>query len=306
MIGIPFQQVANQYNLKTAQGVAYGLIGGYAVTFLDGLACHRIMITTRFATPSQKDNLMDIINAQDLKGLYNVRKLQVAKKVIHIAFKGIPETMDKIPAFIDWFFPLLEQNGASKANLCIQCQEIIDDAEAKWVLRDGAVAFRMHETCAQELRESIKTDCATKEGSVKKGIAGAVLGALGGALVWATAQYINFYAPVAGIVIGWLAVFMYGKLGGKRSFARYPAVIASTLAGIALGVFLGELPDLLLLGAGWNALGVFFQAMEENYAFMSGIWSNLSMGMVFAGTGIYLSLRSDARKNTEYTVTDLD
>ncbi|MBQ2383743.1 MAG: four helix bundle protein, partial [Oscillospiraceae bacterium] len=40
----------------------------------------RIMITTRFENPADKDLLMDLINAQDLSGQYGIRKLQIAKK----------------------------------------------------------------------------------------------------------------------------------------------------------------------------------------------------------------------------------
>ena len=309
MIGIPFQQVANQYGLNTSQGVAYGTIQGYPVTFLDGAGCHRIMVTTRFATPSQKDNLMDIINAQDLKGLYNIRKLQIAKKVIHIVFKGVPSTMDKVPAFVEWFFPLLEENGASKQDVCIQCQEPLDDADAQWVLRDGAVAFRMHKSCAEELKESvaaINAKTATPDGSIGKGILGAAIGALIGSLLWLVMQYINFFGPVASIFAGWLAVYMYGKLGGKKCAARLPVVVVVTALSVVFGIILAEIPGLVELGAGWNVLHIFFQTMRENYAFMTGIWSNFSMGLIFGGMGIYLSIKNDARKTDTFIVTNLE
>ena len=308
MIGVPFQQVANQYNLTTSQGVAYGTILGYPVTFLDGMGCHRIMITTRFLTPSQKDALMDIVNAQDLKGLYNIRKLQIAKKVVYIMFRGVPETMEKIPAFIDWFFPLLEENGATKASVCPQCMEPMEDEDAQWVLRDGAVAFRMHKHCADELKASVNASnktAATVNGSVGKGIAGAALGALAGMLLWAVMQYINFFAPFAGIAAGWLTVFLYGKLGGKKSIVRLPVVAAATALAVIFGVVLAEIPGLVELGAGWNVLSVFFQTMKENYAFMSGIWGNLSMGLLLGAMGIYLSVKSDSRKTDTFVVTDL-
>lgn len=308
MIGVPFQQLADQYDLTTSQGVAFGTIQGYPVTFLDGAGCHRIMITTRFMTPSQKDTLMDIINGQDLKGLYNIRKLQIAKKVVHVMFKGVPETLDKIPAFIDWFFPLMEQNGATKANVCPQCMEPMDDDDAQWVLRDGAVAFRMHRNCADELKESvavINKKTAGTDASVGKGIAGAALGALAGGLLWAVLQYINFFAPIAGVAAGWLTVFLYGRLGGKKGIVRLPVVILATALAVALGVVLAEIPGLIQLGAGWNVLAVFFKTMEENYAFMSGIWGNLSMGLILGGMGIYLSVKSDSRKNDTFVVTDL-
>ncbi len=308
MIGVPFLQVAQQFGLKYEQGVAYGILRDYPVTFLDGTGCHRIMITTRFMTPSQKDTLMDIINAQDLKGLYNIRKLQIAKKVIHIVFRGVPDTLEKVPSFVDWFFPLLEQNGATKATICPQCMELMAEDEVQWVLRDGAVAFRMHKHCAVDLKQSIAAgskSVAEEDRTLGKGIAGAALGALAGAVLWFLLQLINFFAPMAGAVTGWLVLFLYNKLGGSKGFARLPVLILASAVGIALGVVLAEIPTLVQLGAGWNVLGVFIHTMQTNYAFMSGIWGNLSMGLIFGGIGLYISLKSEARKTDEYVVTDL-
>lgn len=306
MIGMLFQQVANGYGLKTSQGVAYGTIHGYPVTFLDGVGCHRIMVTTRFATPSQKDNLMDIVNAQDLKNLYGLRALQIAKKVIHIKFRNSADIQDKVKAFVDWFFPLLEQNGASKANICPQCQEIINDEDAQWVLRDGAVAFRMHKTCADELKATLTPGSKKDpEGCLFKGIGGALLAMLAGGLLWGILQYFNFYAPIAGLITGWLSVFLYHKLNGQNGPAQYPVAIICTVLGVLLGVFLAEVPALLQQGAGWNFVGRFFEYMQTNYGFMSGIWGNISMGLLLGALGLFFSFKSAARKNADYTVSDL-
>lgn len=306
MIGMLFQQVANQYGLKTSQGVAYGTLQGYPVTFLDGIGCHRIMITTRFATPSQKDALMDIVNAQDLKNLYNLKTLQIAKKVIHIKFRQGADIMDRVSAFVEWFFPLLEQNGASKATICPQCQETIADEEAQWILRDGAVAFRVHKHCADELKESLANSSGSSSGSTVKAIGGALLGALGGCLLWVILQYFDFYAPAAGLVCGWLSVFLCKKWGGRTGFVQYPIVIVCSVLGICLGVVLAEVPALLQLGAGWNVFGVFFENMQTNYGYMTGIWGNLSMGLILGALGLFFSLKSAARKDADYVITDLE
>lgn len=309
MIGVPFQQLSQKYGLKYDQGVAYGTIQGYPVTFLDGTGCHRIMITTRFLTSAQKDQLMDTVNAQDLKGLYNVRKLQVAKKVIHVVFRGVPDTMDKVPAFIDWFFPLLEENGATKADICPQCMEPIADEDAQWILRDGAVAFRVHKGCSEELKQTVTAanhdKRANPDGSLLRGIGGAALAALLGALAWMLLQAINFMATIAGMIIGWLSVYLYGRFGGKRCKLRLPVLILFSVLGVALGVLLAEIPALVQAGAGVRVLAVFFENLKNNYAFQAGIWGNLSMGLIFAALGLFVSLKSDARKTSDMTVTDL-
>lgn len=306
MIGMIFQQVANQYGLTTSQGVAYGTIQDYPVTFLDGMGCHRIMITTRFATPSQKDNLMDIVNTQDLKNLYGLRTLQIAKKVIHVKFRTSADIQEKVNAFVEWFFPLLEENGASKANICPQCQQSIEEDDAQWVLRDGAVAFRMHKQCADELKGALATGSKTApNGNLLTGIGGALLAIPVGCLLWTILQFFNFYAPIVGLIIGWLTVFLYHKMNGRKGFVQYPVAILCTVLGVFLSTFAGEIPALLQQGAGWNFLHKFFEYMGTNYGYMSGIWGNISMGLILGALGLFFSFKSAARKNADYTVTDL-
>jgi len=195
MINAELRQLADEFGMKCDQGVAYGILEGYAATLLDGTGCSRLMLTTRFDSPAKKDALMDIINQQDLKNEYGIRKLQIAKKVIHVAFRSGPDQIEKIRLFIGWFFPLLEQFGASRADICVQCQEPIPEEDAHWVLRDGATAFRMHTACAEELKASIsgdkKNNQASATGSVGKGLCGALLGALLGVLLWIVLQQIN-------------------------------------------------------------------------------------------------------------------
>ena len=94
MIKGDFLQLAQEYGMKQDQGVAYGIVEGYAATFLDGAGTHRMMLTTRFESNLDKDALLEIVNKVDLKAVYNIRKLQIAKKVIHVAFAVAPENME--------------------------------------------------------------------------------------------------------------------------------------------------------------------------------------------------------------------
>ena len=302
MIGVQLQQLAESYGLKYDQAVAYGILEGYAATFLEGTGCSRLMLTTRFESPSQKDRLMNIINSKDLKGLYNVRKLQIAKKVIHVAFKSGPDTNEKIKEFIAWFMPLLEQYGASKADICTQCQEPIAEEDAHWVLRDGAVAFRMHHTCAEELKDSIsataKSPRASAEGSVKKGILGALLGAVLGAVLWMAMELIRFYAPIAGMAIGWLVVNCYSKFGGKTGKFRLPILIITGIFGTALGVFLASF-------ATTSDKSAFFSILADSQI-LSSMIELIGLGLLFFALGLFVALKGEKRRTSDYVVTDLN
>ena len=298
MIGHEFEQLAQSYGLVRDQSIYYGQLMNYAVTFLDGPNCHRIMITTRFESPAQKDALMDVINAQDLSGQYGIRKLQIAKKVIHIMFHKGADAMEKIQAFVEWFFPLLPEYEAWQADICVQCGTPMEDEDAQWVLRDGAVSFRMHKTCADELKQQLGI---TRE-NFGKCVLGAFMGGLAGALLWMGLQLIGWLASVAGIAIGWLTVWGYKKLGGTPRKLNLPVLIGATLFGIVLGVMLGEVVT-LWSGYGFQSFSTFFTALgiEE---FRSGIIDSLVVGGMMAIIGLFLAYRGHTRRPA-MMVTDL-
>ena len=310
MIKGEFLQLAQEYGMKQDQGVAYGIVEGYAATFLDGAGTHRMMLTTRFASNTDKDALMEIVNKTDLKGLYNIRKLQIAKKVVYVAFTMSPDTIDKIRSFVSWFFPLLEQFGASKGDICVQCQEPMEDEDIQWILRDGATSFRVHKTCAEELKETVKSQSrnfrADQNGSIAKGILGALFGAVVGIALWLLLQLINFYSPIAGMATGWLSLFFYGRFHGKASKLRIPILLIAGALSVALGAMLGEIMVILLQGGGAQAFHLFLNSFRTMPEFQSGVLFNIGIGIFLMLLGLFASVKSEGRRTTDLVVTDLN
>lgn len=310
MIKGEFLQLAQEYGMKQDQGVAYGIVDGYAATFTDGAGTHRMMLTTRFASNTDKDALMEIINRTDLKGLYNIRKLQIAKKVVYVAFAMAPDTMKKIRSFIEWFFPLLEQFGASKADICVQCQEPMEDKDAQWILRDGATAFRVHKPCADELKLTIKTQTkgyrADQNGSIGMGILGALAGAGVGIALWLILKLINFYGPIAGMATGWLSLFFYGRFHGKASKLRIPILVIAGILSTILGAASSAVLEILLKGGGAQSVSLFLSAFQADPAFQEGVLFNIGIGIFLMGLGLFASVKSEGRRTTDFVITDLN
>ena len=303
MISTEYAQLAKELGMKLEQGVGYGLLQGYPVTFLDGIGCHRLMITTRFSAPKQKDELLEEIDRQPLSSYFHVKKLQIAKKVIYVVFRNDEGSVEKIKEFVEWLLPLLPQDGASPATTCIQCGEQIQEEDLQWVLRDGSVAFVMHKGCADKLREDLHID-KDRVQTVVKGLGGAALGALLGALAWMALTAIGWMANVAGLVIGWLCVNFYHRFGGKDSKLKIPIMVLMGAVGVALGIFLGEIPAMVQNGAGWNVIAQFIENLTTNEAFWEGILDALSMGLMMMLIGLFIAYRGHSRKS-QVTVTDL-
>lgn len=309
MINAELRKLAEEYGMKVDQDVAYGILEGYAATFLDGTGCSRLMLTTRFDSPAQKDALMDIVNLQDLKNDYGIRKLQIAKKVIHVAFRSGPDQIEKIRSFVAWFFPLLDQFGASRADICTQCREPIAEEDAHWVLRDGATAFRMHTSCADELKETVKSQSkgnrVSASGSLGKGILGAFLGALLGAVLWLLLQLISFYTPIAGMAIGWLTVTGYGFLKGKESKLRTPIAAVAGVVGVGLGLFFSSVAP-MLKQYGLHSVQLFFQLFSGSQEYRGDFLGTFALGLLFLLLGIFVSVKSESRRTSDMVVTDLE
>jgi len=300
-------QLAEEYGLKQDQGVSYGIIQEYAVTLSNGAGNLRMMISTRFESNEDKDALMHIIDQQDLKGQYGIRKLQIAKKVIFVSFSDRPDSKENIRSFIDWFFPLLEQFEAFPADICVQCQLPIKEEDAHWVLRDGATAFRMHRDCAEELKKTVGAQNqdfgAKKNGSLLRGILGMLVATLLGAALWTLMQMIDFYAPIAGMANGWLIVFLYGKFNGSNHKLRVPLMV---IIGI-LSVLLSVLCTYLVAMVQQNApISLFFQGLATNADTQTGFINKAAVGSIFMGLGIFVSLKSIARNTINLIVTDLE
>lgn len=308
MINPELQKLAEEYGMKYDQAVCYGILEGYAATFLDGTGCSRLMLTTRFESPTDKDALMDLINRQDLKGKYGIRRLQIAKKVIHVAFRSGNDQLQKIRDFIAWFMPLLEQFGASKADICVQCQEPIAEEDAHWVLRDGATAFRMHKTCAEELKRQIgaqsKSPRITGECTLGKGVLGALLGGLLGGVLWLLLQLIHFYTPIAGMATGWLTLTGYSFMKGKASKLRIPIAAVCGVLGVGLGLFFSSVVP-MLKQYGVRSFQLFFQLFSGSPDYRGDFLGSFFLGIIFLALGLFVTVKSASRRTTDMTVTDL-
>ena len=121
MVGSGLKKLARKHGMEVSAGVAYGSLMGYASTLSEGSGWKRIDISTQFADPDQRTALQEAVNSVNISREYRVRDLVINHRSVNIIFLDNPGTMKKIEAFIDWFYPLLAQHGAARANVCPEC-----------------------------------------------------------------------------------------------------------------------------------------------------------------------------------------
>ena len=314
MIGSAYKKLAAEYNMKIASGVAYGNLRGYAATLSEGAGWKQLAFSTSFSDPAQKGLFIEAVNAENTEKLYRVRSLRVAPRSITVEFLDNPGTMKKIGAFLDWFVPLLDQYSATKADICSECGMQITGS-CCWKLIDG-VAHCMHDSCGERARDKVASENENRrqeaEGSYGLGLIGALLGSAVGAVLWAIVLNLGYVASVVGLVIGFLAEKGYNLLHGKQGKAKVAILIVAVIVGVLLGTFGAEAYTLVtMINAGEiditygqipECLWLFMEAVPE---YASAVTSNILMGLLFAGLGVFALLRKASKEVADKKFVDL-
>ena len=305
MVGGALQKLAKQNGMQMANGVAYGSFRGFATTFSEGSGYKRIDISVTFPQPGQRESVMDAVSAVNVQKEYRIQRLNIGPKFISIIFLDNPGTMKRVNAFIDWFFPLLAENGVTGADICPECGTQV--AEGGWYLING-IAYHMHGSCAERVESQIQESEQQRKdedtGSYLQGTVGAFLGSALGAVVWALVLTMGYVASLVGLLIGWLSEKGYTLFHGKKGkgklailiFAIVFGVVLGTLAadGIALaqmisdgelpGFTYGQIPDLILT------------LFMNDPDYVSATLSNVGLGLLFAALGVWALLRKTGKE----------
>lgn len=313
MIGSGLMKLAAENNMKIGSGVAYGSLRGYAVTLSEGAGWKQISFSVTFSDPSQRGLFIEASNAVDVMKLYRVRNLVVSPLSVTAQFLDNPGTMKKIREFLDWFVPLLDQYGATKSNICPECGTQVTDGS--WKLIDG-VAHYMHESCAEKVRSQIADDNENRkqetQGSYSAGLVGALLGAAIGAIVWAFVLNAGYVASIVGLVIGFLAEKGYNLLRGKQGKGKTAILIVAIVIGVLLGTFGSDvitIVGMILDGETYLTyadIPKFLMMLFVNDAeYATAVLSNVAMGLLFAGLGVFALLRKASNEVADTKFVDL-
>lgn len=315
MIGSGLKKLANENGMKVAKGVGYGSLRGYAATLSEGSGFKQIVLTTKFAESAKLQELQNKVNGRNIQRELRVRSLTFAPNGICIVFNDNPGTMKKINAFIEWFWPLLDEAGASKWDVCTECGTSVTGG--CWKLIDG-IAYYLHPSCAEKAQREIgEEEQARKDadtGNYLTGTIGAFLGAAVGSVLWAVVLYMGYVASVVGLAIGFLAEKGYNLLKGRQGKAKVFILILAIIFGVLLGNFASDAITLATMISGGElpgfgyvdipALIVVLLLGEAEY--LSATIGNILMGLLFAALGVFSLLKKAGRAVSGSKVVDLE
>ena len=305
MIGSGLKKLANENGMTVSNGVAYGSLMGFATTLSEGSGFKRIDIVTRFPEVGQQERFQAALNGVNVTREYRVQQLNLGANAITVVFQDTVGTMKNLEAFVEWFYPLLAQHGATRYNICPECgTEAVDGS---WYLIDG-VAWRFHESCGQRAVEQMSAaDEARRQedtGSYMSGAVGAFLGAALGAVVWALVLMAGYVASLVGLVIGFLAEKGYNLLKGKQGKGKVVILILAIVFGVLVGTIAADVIELVKLIDAGELVGCTYSDIPELLKFFiteveeyrSALISNISMGLLFAGLGVFALLRKTGKE----------
>ncbi len=315
MIAFTLKKLAKSHNLNIDKGVAYGNMNGYAVTLSEGNGYKLIQITTTFPEQQKQLDLLKKMDEKNIEKEFRVIKFEITPKSnrISILFYDNPGTMKRIYAFIDYFFPLLKEYGATPFNLCTEC--LCDITSGHWKLIDNA-AYYLHDSCAEKVKRTIEADNQMRKqedtGSYFGGFAGAMLGAMLGSLLWALLLSIGYIASIVGFVIGWLAEKGYTILHGKNGKGKIFILIIALIFGVLFGTVAGEIFSIIGMIQSGELAGytmsdiptlIFFLLIDTQY--ISSVLGNIVIGLLFGLLGVFSLIFRTSKELSNTKVIDL-
>ena len=314
MIGSGLKKLAGENGMKVSNGVAYGSLRGYAATLSEGNGYKQIVLTTKFTDPARLQELQTQVNGRNIQRELRVQNMTFAPDGISIVFLDNPGTMKKIGEFIDWFWPMLEQSGATRWDICTECGCAVTGG--CWKLVDG-VAFYLHEGCAARMVRGIEEEERSRKeadtGNYVTGLLGALAGSALGAVLWAFVLNMGYVASVVGLVIGWLAEKGYNLFRGKQGRAKVVILILAIIFGVLLGNFAADgftLASMINNGEirGFDLGDIPFMILQllGDPDYLRATVSNILMGLLFAGLGVFSLLRKAGKEVSRTKVIDLE
>ena len=311
MIGSALKKFAAENGLNVSGGIAYGSYQGYAITLSEGAGNKQLTVSTHL-TDTAVAWLNSQLSSHDLMKEFRIEDTKLTGIGVRVVFNDNPGTMKRFHAFLQWFFPLLIQSGATGYDHCCCCGQPFNGDET-WKIA-GALPIHIHSGCAQSLLRGVQQEeeAEAHTGSYIKGLLGALLGGVLGAILWALVLYLGYIAAAAGLAIGLLAELLYGAFGGKNGKGKIPILILGVVVGVVLGTFASDAITLGVMISN-NEISLSFSEivpyiiylLGESAEYYDATMSNLMEGMLFALIGMAGMLYRTYKETKKFKMKDM-
>ncbi|MBP3352333.1 MAG: hypothetical protein J6L65_08045 [Lachnospiraceae bacterium] len=236
--------------------VYYGILDDFDVTFLiNPRGLPELIISTAIPENENLKSFSDYLSNIDLKATYHIQSYSITESCMHFKWNFHPDKFNPqdIIAFIDWFFPLLKKYGATPANICTECGRPMNQTNSGWYNISGTAAtIHLHKRCRGKIARNTQQASALifkKYPTYKRGILGAIIGAIPATFLWAfTYRFGDIVVPtgMANLFLIWLGyTFNCGFRGKMKPLIIYGLTLCSILLGyLAHPLFAAPIPSM--------------------------------------------------------------
>lgn len=303
MIGNGLKKYAAQKNFEGNNGVAYGVYNGYLVTLKEGLGYKSMTFAVAFQEESTMMAIRSILEDKALQKHYRLNGFAITGSHIEVRLVDQWGTMKRLDEFLDFFVEQLTARSIQGVGVCSVCGLTMNESQGNRVLLNGSV-LQMHKSCMEQTmndREEFRTE-VQKTGSVALGSIGATLGAVIGSIPWIIAYYFGWFVGWLGFLIGIAAKKGYELFRGKETKTKGIVIILVVVLTVVFAEFVTYMiafhfeiladPELLDM-----SLNLFDMAQAivwtflEDAAFRSATLMDIALGWLFAGLGVFSTLR---------------
>lgn len=292
--------LVQNYQMKQHHKSYYRELEGYLVTVSEGNTHINIMVSVTFPDMSTYTRLKEMLQDKALRKEYHLYNHNVTEKTVQIGVDyGLNKKMRGVVA-MEWLLRTLRELGVRGVEICSVCgQPLALEDRADTMISDCAVA--MHSSCASRMQTSV-VDQEQREKeqptNLGRGLLGAVIGGVLGALPWAIFYALGYFVAWCGLIIGWGALKGYTRAGGRVRRITIPfllvIIVLCVLLGqvmgdalqLAYGIFTGELAP-FTYGDIPSMLDLVYGMSDYRPQFIG----NFLMGLLFAGLGVFGLIR---------------
>ena len=280
---------------------AYGVINGYETNIvLNSLGTvpyfHHISF---FATDEQKRNMAAALRSAALK--FFTPQFTPYGFAFGMNDLTIKRLLKRLPSVYEYLYGLIAANGGLGAGYCPVCGNKLNLSDCK-VCDIDHLSIRLDSGCIQNINAVISEenkDFENAPNNYGKGLFGAVLGGLAGAVCSVLLYLVGFVSALSSMVSVLLGAFLYQKFEGKPNKAMIVIVAVTTLIfmeATVLGIYI-TVAGIAARSAGhvMSALDAFRLCMTEG-EFARAFYLDLVLALIFAAVGIGVEVTVLARK----------
>ncbi len=239
MIGPGIKKYAQEKGMKITKDVAYGYIGGYLVTLIDGWDIKKASISC-YLTDEAINFLDTVLSDKGYEKTYKIDGYEIDNYGVSIVFTDTIGTMERVIGCVENFIGILCQNGIPCGGVCPYCQKAFEPEEETKIVLEDEFAYRVHSACGEQMAKFADFEANTRKRDKKPlitGILGAFLGCLIGTIPTIIAYYFGWYFSALSFFVGVGAKFGYDIAKGKLGAAKLVTVFSFSVVGSAFAIF---------------------------------------------------------------------